>query len=302
MATMTEKINDGDTTMMGISREERRVRREAGKQASNHDVNQNASKQNTTEEEKKPVSFRPVSFREVNWARLFGYLKPYGWQMALALVALLISTAFGLAFPAVIVKLLDSVTQTGQSSSLNLLAGMLLGIFLVQAAFNFVQSYLLTWVGEKVVLDLRTSLYTHLQKLSLDFYATRRVGDLVSRLSSDVTQMRAMLTTNITSLLSQTLMLVGSIVILFRMNSQFSLFILALAPVIIGVAFVFGGRIRKGSTAIQDELAASTVIAEEGLQGIRVVKSFGREHYEAGRYSVAMSKTFRSSLRMAVYN
>src|SRR4029079_10900815 len=114
--------------------------------------------------------------------------------------------------------------------------------------------------------------------------------------------MRSMLTTNVTSLLSQLLMLAGSIVILFRMNSQFSLFIPALAPGLIWIAFLFGGRIRNGSTRIQDELAASTVVAEEGLQGIRVVKSFGREQYETNRYGVAMQKTFRSSLSMAVYN
>ena len=242
------------------------------------------------------------SLKEVNWRRLFSYLRPYWGRMALAILALVISTGFGLAFPAVIVQLLDSVTQTHQSSALNLLAGMLMTIFLLQAAFNFMQSYLLTFIGERIVYDLRTSLYAHLQALSLDFYASQRVGDLVSRLSSDVTQMRTMLTTNITSLLSQVLMLIGSIVILLRMNTQFSLFILALVPVLLVVAFVFGNRIRKGSTQIQDQLAASTVVAEEGLQGVRVVKSFGREQYETQRYGTAMEQTFQASLRMALYN
>ncbi len=242
------------------------------------------------------------SLKSVNWRRLLGYLKPYRGRMALAIVALMLSTGFGLAFPAVIVQLLNSVTQSAQASSLNLLAGMLIGIFLLQAVFNFAQSYLLAYIGERIVFDLRTSLYSHLQALSLDFYAVRRVGDLVSRLSSDVTQMRSVLTTNITSLLSQTLTLIGSVAILMTMNAQFTLFILALAPVLILVAFVFGRRIQKGSTRIQDELADSTVVAEEGLQGIRVVKSFGRETYETGRYNAAMEKTFSAALRMAVYN
>ena len=95
------------------------------------------------------------------------------------------------------------------------------------------------------MLDLRTSLYSHLQHLSLDFYAERRVGDLVSRLSSDVTQMRTMLTSNLTSLLSQVVTLIGSIVIVFTMNARFIFFILALLPVLIGVAFTFGRRIRQ---------------------------------------------------------
>jgi len=243
-----------------------------------------------------------ISLKSVNWNRLFGYLKPYRGRMSLAILALLLSSGFGLAFPLVIVRLLDAVTKANNFGPLNMLAGVLVAIFLLQAGFSFIQSYLLTYIGERIVYDLRTSLYSHLQKLSLDFYALRRVGDLVSRLSSDVTQMRTMLTSNLTTLLSQVLTLVGSITILLTLNARFTLFILALAPVLIGIAFTFGRRIQKGSTRIQDQLADSTVVAEEGLQGIRVVKSFGREDYETQRYNNAMEKTFRASLQMAFNN
>ena len=98
------------------------------------------------------------------------------------------------------------------------------------------------------------------------------------------------------------LRLIGAIAIVVSMNTRFALFILALLPVLLGIAIVFGRRINKGSTEIQDELAASTVVAEEGLQGIRVVKSFGREGYETHRYHSAMQQTFAAALRMAVYN
>jgi subfamily B ATP-binding cassette protein MsbA len=244
----------------------------------------------------------PLSLKAVNWSRLFGYLKPYQGRMGLAILALLISSGFGLAFPLVIVRLLDSVTKSNNYGPLNTLALLLVGIFLVQAAFSALQSYVLAYIGEHIVYDLRTSLYSHLQELSLDFYAVRRVGDVVSRLSSDVTQMRTMLTSNITALLSQVLTLIGSIVIVLTLNARFTLFILALLPMIILVAYTFGRRIQKGSTHVQDQLADSTVVAEEGLQGIRVVKSFGRETYETQRYNGAMEKTFRASLQMAAYN
>ncbi|MGC1378783.1 MAG: ABC transporter transmembrane domain-containing protein [Anaerolineales bacterium] len=243
-----------------------------------------------------------ISFKAINWGRLLGYLKPYTGRMTLALLALLISSGLGLTFPLVIVNLLDSVTKAKDFGPLNLLAGGLVLIFLLQAAFSFFQSYLLTYVGERIVYDLRTSLYRHLQSLSLDFYAKRRVGDLVSRLSSDVTQMRSMLTNNLTMLLTQVLTLVGSVAILLTLNTSFTLFILALVPVLIVVAIFFGRGIRKKSIGIQDQLADSTVVAEEGLQGIRVVKSFGREDYETQRYDTAMQKTFRASLQMAIYN
>jgi subfamily B ATP-binding cassette protein MsbA len=243
-----------------------------------------------------------ISLKAVNWGRLFAYLKPYRGRMTFAILALLISSGFGLAFPLVIVRLLDSVTKANDYSLLNTLALLLVGIFLLQAAFSALQSYLLAYIGEHIVYDLRSSLYSHLQKLSLDFYAVRRVGDVVSRLSSDVTQMRSMLTTNLTSLLSQVLTLIVSIVIVLTLNTRFTLFILALVPVIILIAFTFGRRIQKGSTRVQDQLADSTIVAEEGLQGIRVVKSFGREAYETQRYDTALEKTFRASLQMAGYN
>src|SRR5262245_12672069 len=243
-----------------------------------------------------------LSLPAVDWGRLLGYLKPYTRRMALAILALMFSSGLGLAFPLIIVRLLESVTQVKSYGALNTLAGGLVRLFLLQAAFAFVQSYLLTYIGERIVFDLRTSLYNHLQQLSLNFYAARRVGEIVSRLSSDVTQMRAMLTTNITSLLSQVVTLIGSIVIVLTLNTSLTLFILALVPVLLLVAFVFGSRIQKVSTAVQDQLADSTVVAEEGLQGIRIVKSFGREAHETQRYTAAMAQTFRASLRMAVYN
>ena len=120
-----------------------------------------------------------ISFKSINWKRLLTYLKPYRGQMALAILALLVSSGFGLAFPLVIVRLLDSVTKAQSFRPLNQLALLLVGIFLVQAAFTSVQSYLLSYVGEHIVFDLRTSLYSRLQKLSLSFYASRRVGDIV---------------------------------------------------------------------------------------------------------------------------
>jgi subfamily B ATP-binding cassette protein MsbA len=243
-----------------------------------------------------------VSFKAVNWGRLFGYLKPYRGRMALAILALLVSSGFGLAFPLVIIRLLDLVTKAKSFAALNNMAFLLGGIFLLQAVFSFFQSYLLAYIGEHIVYDVRTSLYKHLQDLSLDFYSNRRVGDVISRLSSDVTQMRTMLTNNLTMFLSQIVSLVGSIVIVLTLNARLTLFILAVIPVLLLVAFLFGSRIQKGSMRVQDQLADSTVVAEEGLQGIRVVKSFGREKYETQRYDSAMEKTFKASLQMAVYN
>src|SRR6185369_14405914 len=110
------------------------------------------------------------------------------------------------------------------------------------------------------------------------------------------------LTNSLAGFLSQILTLIGSMVIVLTMNARLTMFILALIPMLILVAAVFGSRLQKASTEIQDQLADSTVVAEEGLQGIRVVKSFGREEYETERYNTAMEKTFQSSLQMSMYS
>ncbi|MFL5806088.1 MAG: ABC transporter ATP-binding protein [Roseiflexaceae bacterium] len=236
----------------------------------------------------------------VDWRRLLGFLKPYRWRMGLALGALAVSSLVGLTFPLVIVQLLDSVLKQQDRAQLAGLALALVGLFFVQAAFTFIQSYMLNYVGEWIVLDLRTTLYRHLHDLSLDFFANRRVGELVSRISSDVTQVRAVLTNNITQLLSNLVMLVGSIVIVFLLNPRLVGFVLALALGVVGVAAVFGRRFQRLSTSVQDELAHATVAVEEGLQGIRLVKSFARETYEVERYNGAMRRTLRAALRLAV--
>src|ERR1017187_323067 len=138
--------------------------------------------------------------------------------------------------------------------------------------------------------------------MALDFYSGRRVGEIVSRLSSDVTQMRTVLTSNVTTLLSQSVSLVGALAIVVTINAHLTLFILALVPAVILVAIVFGRKIQKVSTGVQDQLAESTTVAEEALQGVRVVKSFGREGHEMERYGNAIRKTFQASVRMAFSN
>jgi ATP-binding cassette, subfamily B, bacterial MsbA len=237
----------------------------------------------------------------VNWRRLLGYLRPYVLRMSVAIVMLAFYSAVGLIFPMVIGQLLDSVFQQKDMNQLNAITTALVGLFLLQSAAAFIQGYNLTYIGERIVLDLRTTLYRHLQDLSLDFYANRRVGEIVSRMSSDVTQVRSVLTNNVTQLLSQGISLIGSIIIIFALNPRLTLFIVVLAPTLAVIAIAFGRSFQGLSTKVSDELANATVTVEESLQGIRVVKSFAREDYEVGRYTNAVLRTFKVALRLAVF-
>lgn len=237
----------------------------------------------------------------IHWRRLFGYLRPYWLRMLVAILALAVASGLGLAFPMVIVQLLEGVLRTQSQDQLNVLTLGLIGLFFLQSAFTFLQSFNLSYIGERIVLDLRKQLYAHLHTLSLEFFASRRVGEIVSRISSDVTVVRTMLTSNLTSLLSQLVSLIGSVVILFVLNPNLTLFILLLVPVLFAVAIVFGLPLQRLSTKLQDDFAGSLADAEEGLQGVRVVKSFARERYESERFGKATDRTFKTAMRVTIY-
>src|SRR5258708_4914797 len=220
--------------------------------------------------------------------------------MFLAIIALVFYSAAGLVFPLIIGSLLGSVVGQKDFGQLNTIALGLVALFLFQAAVSFVQSYNLTFIGERIVLDLRTTLYEHLHALSLDFYANRRVGELVSRIANDVTQVRSVLTNNITQLLTNIISLIGSIIIVFALDPRLTLFILVLVPILMVVGILFGRSFQGLSTQVADATASATVAVEEGLQGIRVVKSFTREQYEVSRYNASIRTAFDLSMRLAI--
>ncbi|MEO5883913.1 MAG: ABC transporter transmembrane domain-containing protein, partial [Candidatus Limnocylindrales bacterium] len=239
-------------------------------------------------------------FGGVPWARLFSYLRPHWRPFAIALVGLVIASALGLAFPLIIAGITTEVVAGGDGDGLDRLILMLIGLFSVQAVGSFLQTYLLGVVGERVVAQLRGELFGRLITLSLDFHSAHRVGELVSRLSSDVTLVRTMLTQTVTSLLSSVIGLVGSVIILFTLSPTLLFVVLLLAPALIVVAVVFGRPLQRVSTQVQDTIARSTTTAEEALSGIRVVKSYVREDWELERYDRDLRTVVATGSRLAL--
>lgn len=237
----------------------------------------------------------------LRWGRLFSYLKPYRLRMGIALLALLLSSASGLVFPLVVIQLLESVLNQRSVEQLNLLALGLVSLFLLQSIFSFTQSFNLNYVGERIILDLRTSIFRHLQFLSLEFYTKRRVGELVSRVTNDVSKVQNVLTHNVATFIGQSISLIGSVTIVFILSPQLTVFILVLSVVLIVVAVVFGIYFERLSTRVQDQLAEATTVIEENLQNIRVVKSFARESYESDRYDGIMNRMFKLIMRLTVF-
>lgn len=237
----------------------------------------------------------------VPWRRLLGYVRPHLRLFGLALVGLILSAGLGLVFPLLIARITTVVVAGGDMGGLDRLVLLLIVLFSVQAVGSFLQTYFLGVVGERIVARLRSDLFARLVTLSLDFYVHARVGELISRLSSDVTQVRMMLTQTITNLLAASVGLLGSIVILFVLSPTLLLVVLVLAPALIGVAFAFGRPLQRVSTQVQDELARATTTAEEALSGIRIVKSFVREDWEIHRYGVDLGRVVARATRLALW-
>jgi len=237
----------------------------------------------------------------VPWRRLFGYLRPELGLFSVALVGLVIGSGLSLLVPLVVAGLVTQVVAGGDAAGLDRLIVGLVVLFLAQSVGSFIQTWALGVVGERVVARMRAQLFGRLVTLSLDFHIRTRVGELISRLSSDVTLVRTMLTQTTTSLLSSLIGLIGSVVILFMLSPTLLVVALLLAPALIAVAIVFGRPLQRISTQVQDAIAHSTVTAEEALGGIRVVKSYVREPFEIDRYGTDLASVVGSGSRLALW-
>ena len=232
-----------------------------------------------------------------NLRRLFRYVRPYWLQMLLATVALLCSSLIALALPWAVSLLVDSVFTSSNAQLLNQIALGLLGLFVIQAGFYFVESFYLARVGQRVVADLRIDLHRRLLSLPALFFDNRRVGEMVSRVTNDVTLVQTVLTETPVAFLRQAVTFVGALAIMIYLNWQLTLFILAILPPITFFAIYFGRRIERISTDVQDRLADSTTVLEESLSGIRVIKSFGRQAYEQERFTARVERTFDTAMQ-----
>ena len=211
-------------------------------------------------------------------------------------MCLVIAAGVGLAFPQVVRTLLDAAFQRHDRSLLDRIALMLVGLFALQGVMNFVQVYLLTSTTERVVAALREDVFAHLVRLSPGFFTERRSGELTSRLSADLAVLQSLLSTWISEMSRQLLFLVGGVVLLTLTHPQLTTTTLAVVPVVVGAAFIFGRRLRRASTGVQDRVADAMATADEAFSQIRTVQSFHREAEETRRYSSLLSSVVTAAI------
>ncbi|HEX6749734.1 MAG TPA: ABC transporter transmembrane domain-containing protein [Longimicrobium sp.] len=232
--------------------------------------------------------------------KLLPRLRPHVRALSVATVMLLASTALGLAFPYVVGRIFDGATLRANPGTLNTIALVMVGLLVLQAVANYLQSYLLSVTGERVIASLRKDLFGHLLTLPPAFFADRRTGELTSRLGADVQMLQGVLSMAVTSMVQSLLTLLGTIVILFAMQPFLTLITLAVVPMVVGSGLWLGERLKKSSLGVMDQVAEATAVAEEAFSQIRVVQSFAREDFERGRYGLRMDNAVTVAMRRAV--
>jgi ABC-type multidrug transport system fused ATPase/permease subunit len=240
-----------------------------------------------------------------NVAKLLTYLKPYKVKFIAGLVFLFLSSLVGLAFPAILGALIDAAQGIYKYKylphGLNAIAIMGFIILFAQAFVSFFRVVWFVQVAEKSLADIRRDTYFKLITLPMNFFANRRVGELNSRISSDLSQIQDTLTTTFAEMIRQLVIMVGSTTLLAIVSIKLTLALLAILPFLVAFAVFFGRFIRKLSREAQDKLAESNTIVEETLQGIANVKAFVNEAYEANRYNKILRQVVNIAVRGAKF-
>lgn len=254
---------------------------------------------NTPEAELPKAKINKQSIKKA--LALFKYLKPYKLKFGLGVFFLVVTTLASLAFPKAMGSLIDAATLSKGFGNINTVALVLLGILLFQAITTFLKVIWFVEVAERSLADLRKDTYFKLITLPMTFFSQRRVGELNSRISADLSQIQDSITITIAELLRQIITLIGGVIALSLVSIKLTLMMLAIFPVLIAIAVIFGRYIRGIARKSQDQLAESNVIVEETLQGISNVKAFVNEAYETLRYKNAMNGVIKFALRGAKF-
>ncbi|TDO71223.1 ABC-type multidrug transport system fused ATPase/permease subunit [Flavobacterium chryseum] len=232
--------------------------------------------------------------------RIFKYGKNHKWKFFLGLIFLLLTSATALAFPKLMGMLVDCVTNKNLNRA-NEIAVALIVILMLQAVFSFFRISLFVNFTENSLSNIRFALYENLVKLPMSFYSQKRVGELNSRISADISQLQDTFTTTIAEFLRQFILIIGGFVILGNISPKLTLMMLAIVPIVAVAAVIFGRFIRKYGKKTQDKVAESQVIVEETLQGISNVKAFANEWYEIQRYKNKIKEIVKIAIKGGQY-
>jgi ABC-type multidrug transport system fused ATPase/permease subunit len=230
--------------------------------------------------------------------KIFRFVIPYKWTFVLGMVFLLLSNLTTLSFPLLIGEM-TKVIEGKSKFQINEVTLFFFAILIIQSILSFFRIYTFAQVSEKAMRNVRQTLYAKIITLPIFHFEKRRVGELMSRITSDITQLQDVLSITLAEFFRQIFTLVGGVALITYLSWKLTLFMLATFPLLVISAIVFGKFIRKISKKAQDELANTNIIVEETFQSIQAVKSFTNEKYEVNRYTNSLNKVVNEALKAA---
>lgn len=258
---------------------------------------------------KEKVQLTRDSFKKAK--RIFSYIRPYRTAYFIGWIFLILSTSAGLIFPVLLGQLLGigdgvktSMADAVKAIDLSNIRTVTLALFILfgaQAVFSYFRVVLFTNVTEKALRDLRSDVFNRLVHLPMDFFNKNTVGELTSRMSSDITQIQETLRTTIAEFFRQIVMVVGGVIFIGFVSWKLALIMLATVPVIALVAVFFGRFIKRLSKEAQDQTATANATAEEALMGIGNIKAFTNEGFLIGRFKNAIEEIRRLNIKSGLW-
>ena len=232
-----------------------------------------------------------------SYIRLLSYCKPYKIRLAAALACMILSSVFGIIPPWLIKNIVDDVLINKEASTLNLLAIGIITLYILKALFGYGHMYLMTWVGQKVVIDIRLELYDHTQRLSLAKLYSKRSGEFLSRITNDVAVLQNILASVVVDFVVQGCTFIGIICFLLFINWKLTLITFIVTPLAVLVIDKASSKLREVGGTIQEKLAMVAAIAQEALSSIRIVRAFVTEDKEYARFEYESNKHFKAVMK-----
>jgi ATP-binding cassette subfamily B protein len=238
--------------------------------------------------------------RKVRW--MLGLLRPYRKQVLLMFGALIVATAAGLAPPYLAGRAIDDGISAGDETALTVIVLVFLASAAIFWVASYAQTYLVGWVGQRALQDLRTRIYQHLQAMSIGFFTRRKAGVLISRLTNDVQALDSLVTDGIVTLFQATLTLVGVVVILMLLDVGLALVVFLTFPLLFIASVVFRIISADAYRLTREKIANITAYLQESLSGVRVVRSFGQEKRHIGRMTELNAENREANMRTVYLN
>ncbi|MBO4852684.1 MAG: ABC transporter ATP-binding protein, partial [Schwartzia sp.] len=233
------------------------------------------------------------------YLRLLAYIKPYKKRLLEALVCIVVAAAANLYLPWVIKDMIDKVLAARDMEMLNLICVGIVVIFLIRGIFYYGQGYLVSYIGQRVIVDVRDVLFQKLQRLPIAFFDRRQTGEIMSYISNDVAALQSALVERMVEALTESAIFFGSLVMMVLLDWKLSVITLITVP-LVGLAMdIFGKKVRSAGSVIQERMSDITALMQESISSERVVKSFVRERFEIDRFHEQNELNFRAVMKDA---